>query len=131
MSKVCSSSHVNATNKDYVCNPLTGIWIKIGGQVYKKLIKEGHINSNVNVNVNVNVNELKPNPPQVVVKSPIKFKTPISLKKDVIEPQRPPKPAKLIINQPIPVKPNVSVNPPPIPTKPKLNPELKNRCEYC
>ena len=38
--KSCSVKSKHAVDKDYICNPETGSWIKIGGSVYKKLLKK-------------------------------------------------------------------------------------------
>ena len=38
--KSCSTKSKHATDKDYICNPETGSWVKIGGSVYKKLLKK-------------------------------------------------------------------------------------------
>jgi hypothetical protein len=44
MSKTCSDKSKYANNPDYVCNPLSGRWIKIGGGKYNELVKKGIIN---------------------------------------------------------------------------------------
>jgi hypothetical protein len=37
----CQSKHRNAGNPLYICNSLTGKWIKIGGTTYNELVKKG------------------------------------------------------------------------------------------
>ncbi len=41
MSKTCPEKNPKSKDPSYVCNPKTGNWIKIGGEVYLKLIKDG------------------------------------------------------------------------------------------
>jgi len=41
--KPCPADSIHASDPHYVCNPLTGNWIKIGGEAYNNLVKQGII----------------------------------------------------------------------------------------
>lgn len=41
--KTCSTQSKHATDPRYMCNPLTGNWIKIGGTTYNSLVQQGVI----------------------------------------------------------------------------------------
>lgn len=38
--KECNEKHKHANNKDYICNPETGRWVKRGGAAHKKFLKK-------------------------------------------------------------------------------------------
>ena len=39
----CNHKSKYATDKNYVCNPVSGRWVKIGGPNYNKLVEQGQI----------------------------------------------------------------------------------------
>src|SRR5437016_1970529 len=69
--KECSKKAQHANNPDYVCNPLTGRWIKKDGDRYKELISKGFITA-------------EGKPTEKLLKIP--FKAPVTLKKPVVAP---------------------------------------------
>jgi len=73
----CSQKSILANNPAYICNPVTGNWIKKGGEAHLTLIKKGILKEQSGEQITTTVPSVKP----------IKEKIPIPLKQCVGKPK--------------------------------------------
>lgn len=103
----CSLSNRKANNPNYVCNPKTGLWVKIGGSAHKKLISDGFIDSSGKP---TGATCSKPTPIPTPITTPSK-KIPITIKPVptptpiTIKPVSTPAPIPVGVPTPMPIKP--------------------------
>ena len=68
MSKICNPNLDKALDPDYICNPLTGKWIKKDGKLAKQLVKDGILSK---------LPAKAPAKPKAKVKAPVKPNPPV------------------------------------------------------